>query len=266
MAAETSTIDRRGDEVSLPAATPQGTAPRRPRTSRLVALVAVLALLGGALGLTLALTNPPEPSATVRFVVLPDPDLPGDSQGSDDQDRFVQTQLLVLGGGDMRAKVADALDVPRAPDVDAVQVGGTDVVEVTVSGATSRAATRGAGEVLRIYNDQRDAAFAAKANALDGALAQQLKTVQSALQRPDASGSSGLESSAATEYARLLATSNDLGLVSAADRAFTSLVQTPTPVVHSTGALEARDAVLGLLAGLLVGLAVVLGPRWVRSV
>src|SRR3712207_3277399 len=89
-----------------------GESPATSRRRRRAGFVVIAcAVLGGLASLALTVTAPQMGSAVTVMTVAPDPLIPGQDSGvPGDMNRFIQTQILILAGADLRDAVAESLD------------------------------------------------------------------------------------------------------------------------------------------------------------
>ncbi len=229
---------------------------RSPGQRRGLALALVGALVGGLVGLVVSLGNPEEPTAVTRLSFVQDPPLPGEqaSTSPDAVDRFVQTQILILTGADIRDTVAEALGLGDELTLAAQQVGATDIVELQVQAATLDAAREASTAVIEEYEQQRREAVTAQFDALLAGIEAELADLQGRLGRDD----SVLATATATEYSRLLASRSELVLQRSGEQDFVQAVGSPrAATVGGTGTVV-QAVLLGLLLGAVVGVALAL--------
>ena len=221
----------------------------------------IAASVGAELGLGLALLREPPPTATTAILLLPDPALPGEPAGqAADPDRFIQTELFVLNGRDLADEVARRLQSSTLPAVTAVQVGATDVVQVSASSSSDQSATRSAASLVAIYQERRREALLSRVDGSIDAVRQQLRAA--AAVTPQADESSTTEQSAArAEYARLLTLQNQLELISEQPQETTRQVQAPVLVERNRATAIVRNIVIGLLLGSILGMLFVIAGR-----
>ncbi len=230
---------------------------RSPGQRRGLALALVGALVGGLVGLVVSLGNPEEPTAVTRLSFVQDPPLPGEqaSTSPDAVDRFVQTQILILTGADIRDTVAEALGLGDELTLAAQQVGATDIVELQVQAATLDAAREASTAVIEEYEQQRRDAVTAQFDALLAGIEAELADLQVRLGRDD---DSVLATATATEYSRLLASRSELVLQRSGEQDFVQAVGSPrAATVGGTGTVV-QAVLLGLLLGAVVGVALAL--------
>jgi Mrp family chromosome partitioning ATPase len=95
--------------------------------------------------------------ATTVVSVSPDPVGNGESPslGADQQDRFVQGEVARLGGASVRSAVVDAMRPLRVGSISAVQIGTTDLVEVSATASSPESAVEAANAAAAGYRTQR---------------------------------------------------------------------------------------------------------------
>jgi hypothetical protein len=220
-------------------------------------LALVGAILGGLVGLVVSLSDPEAPTAVTRLSFVPDPALPGEqtSTGTDARDRFIQTQILILTGPDIRDTVAGALGLGNELTLTAQQVGATDVVELQVQADTDGAAREASTAVIQQYDQQRAAAVTARVDAMLAGIEREIADLESALTTDD---ESALATATGTEYSRLLASRSQLLLLRAGDQAYTEVIGSPRATAVGGAGTVVQAVLLGLLLGAVVGIALAL--------
>ncbi len=235
-----------------------GPAAQRPRNQRRGLAIALIgALLGGLVGLVVSLGSPEAPSAVTRLSFVQDPVLPGEQAASspDATDRFIQTQLLILTGPDIRDAVAETLGLGEELTLTAQQVGATDVVELRVEADTEDVAREASTAVIEQYDQQRRTAVNAQVDALLTAVEASIANLEAAL----GGGEDGaLASATATEYSRLLASRSQLALLRSGDQQFTQVLGTPRVTAVGGAGAAVQAAFIGFLLGAVVGVALAL--------
>ncbi|MGY1727104.1 hypothetical protein ACI79J_09020 [Geodermatophilus sp. SYSU D01062] len=242
-----------------------GAVARRSTSQRRgLALALIGALLGGLIGLVVALGNPETPTAVTRVSFVQDPTLPGEqaSTSPDAIDRFIQTQILILTGPDIRDTVADALGLGDELTLTAQQVGATDVVELQVQAGTEDAARDASTAVIEQYDQQRRAAVTARVDALLAGVEAEIGDLEGRLGSDD---DSALASATATEYSRLLASRSQLVLLQSGDQAYTQVVGSPRATSVGGAGAVVQATLIGLLLGAVVGIALALILQRVRT-
>ncbi len=235
-----------------------GAAAQRPRGQRrALALALIGALLGGLIGLVVSLGDPESPTAVTRMSFVQDPVLPGEQASTSPEaiDRFIQTQLLILTGPDVRDGVAESLGLGDELILTAQQVGATDIVELQVQAGTEDAATQASAAVIEQYDQQRRTAVNAQVDALLTAVEATIANLEAAL----GGGEDGaLASATATEYSRLLASRSQLALLRSGDQQFTQVLGTPRVTAVGGAGAAVQAAFIGFLLGAVVGVALAL--------
>lgn len=224
----------------------------RPR-GRLRAYVPVIVglVLGAGVGLGLGLTTPPEPAAIASLEIVPDPTLAGGVLDSNQANRFVQGEVLVLGGDDLEDRAKSAVPGARATEVTALQVGATDVVQLRVVSPTGTEAEAITQAMIDAYSLGRQQAYTRSIDASISVVNKQLKAL------PSASGSRAARERTSVEYSRLLALKNELQLNrSSAQLQQVPIVQRPRLDDQSRWPGAARNGFVGLVLGGLLGLLV----------
>ena len=231
--------------------------------STLAALVAGL-LLGGIIGAAYGGSRAASFSAVTSLSVLPDSSVigqvsAGTSAPTQDATDFIQSQLIVLNGGPLRARVRQQLKLAGDPALSSTQVGQTYVVQLVATAdqkATALAEAKAGGEA---YAALRRGQLGDDVNAAIRSVRAQVTSVGGSLLTRR--GTVGAEGSALQdEYERLLAVSSALELAKGqAARAVT--VVTPAGIQSGGLSRAAKDGVGGALLGALIGLALLLLRR-----
>jgi uncharacterized protein involved in exopolysaccharide biosynthesis len=229
----------------------------------------VLGLIGLLAGLAFGVViQQSEPTATTQILVTPDPPLPFETpaNGNDLADRFVQAEALVLAGPDLAEEVRARLALSSSPEVEAVQVGLTSVVEISTSATASQVARQTAEAVLATYQTQRRDAYLARVGRAADMLETQLTDIRGVL--ASTSGATAEPEAAmsalATEYARLLSARNELQLSSTLGDELVPVVQQPVVAEGRASPDPVRAGLLGLVLGFVLGDLVVIGRVWTQ--
>jgi len=201
------------------------------------------ALIGLAVGLGAGALSGPEPLATARLQVLPDPSLTLERVSTSDPDRFTQGEVLVLGGDDLQASAGIDSRSSDGPEVTATQVGKTDVVQLDVRASSEAEAASATSALVRAYEQRREDGLAGQVSAAVAIVDRQI----AALER--AGGGR-----ADVEYARLLGVRNQLQLLGEADQRQVVVLEQPSLVEQSRLNGAVRGALTGLVLGALLGL------------
>jgi hypothetical protein len=204
-----------------------------------------------------SLGSPEAPSAVTRLSFVQDPVLPGEQAASspDATDRFIQTQLLILTGPDIRDAVAETLGLGEELTLTAQQVGATDVVELRVEADTEDVAREASTAVIEQYDQQRRAAAAAQFDALLAGVETEIASLQTAL---GAEEEGALANAAATEYSRLLASRSQLLLLRSGDQQYAQVIGVPRAMSVGGAGAVVQAILVGLLLGAVVGVALAL--------
>lgn len=205
-------------------------------------------LIGMEVGMGVGLLTPTTPAATARIQILPDPTLSGTVLDSTQSNRFVQGQVLVLGGDDLREAAQDVTPGVSAPEVTATQVESTDVVELKVTARSGAGATALTQALIDAYLKERQQSYARDVDGSIAVVDRQLKGVQ------QASTSSAARARTSVEYTRLLGLRNALQFNRDSAQLQVPVVQRPRLVDQSRWPAAARDAFVGLVLGGLAGL------------
>ncbi|SFO10199.1 hypothetical protein SAMN05660359_01399 [Geodermatophilus obscurus] len=209
------------------------------------------------IGFIVSLSDPEAPTAITRLSFVQDPVLPGEqaTTSPDAKDRFIQTQILILTGADIRDSVAEGLGLGDELMLTAQQVGATDVVELQVQAGTEEAARDASTAVIEQYDQQRRAAVTAQVDALLAGIEAEIVDLQGRLSADD---DSALATATATEYSRLLASRSQVVLLRSGDQEYTQVVGSPRATTVGGAGAVVQATLLGLLLGTVVGIALAL--------
>jgi len=245
-----------------------GGASVRPAVACLLAGAVVGSVIGGVYGAGKPMTY----RAETALSVLPDAAVSGQilngttTSPSQDATAFIQSELVVLNGSQLRDQVQRTLRLPAAPEVSSTQVGQTYVVDVTATAGSRDAALAIATATGNAYATGRRAQLAGDVNVAIASVQKQLAAVQASLAAagggpPGNNNSQPAGSALGTEYQRLLAVNSSLQLSSGqVGRA----VSTVSPAsISGAGSLSTtvKDAVGAALLGALIALGGLLLQR-----
>jgi hypothetical protein len=217
------------------------------RVFRSLTPVLVGVLLGAVTGFVIGAVTVPRPVAIARIEVAPDPPLDG-APSTPDLDRFIQTEVLVLSGGDLSNTVSRRLELKDPLDVTATQVGPTDIVELQVHASTETQAVKAAGALIDTYRRQRADSLGARVQSALDVVRRQLTGLRQVTQ--------GSRSDA--EYTRLLGSRNDLQLIRDSEQGHVTTVLKPRAVKQTGLGRALRFELIGAVLGALLGLVIVL--------
>jgi uncharacterized protein involved in exopolysaccharide biosynthesis len=189
----------------------------------------------------------PRPLAVARIEVMPSPILAGESEATFDMERFIQAELLVLGGEDLSGAVAQSMRLSEPLEVTATEVGTTDVVELNVRASSESEAVTATQALITAYGQRRAGSLLARVDASLTVVDGQLNALTSA-QDPGS----------VPEYTRLLAVRNQLQLVRDSDQGQVTVVLQPRVVEQSRWLGGFRNSIMGLVLGALLGMLVML--------
>lgn len=225
-------------------------------------LAALLGVLGLVVGAVLGGLSRPPVSATAQLTLSQDPASgPTSSATADDTDRFVQGEVLVLTGHDLRARVTDQLALPAEPVVTAVQVGLTSVLDVSVQTTRADDARPALARLVALYTTDLQRRFAAGIDKQVGVLDEQLTQISTSLTVAASAPPVQLQPALVTEYTRLLAARNQAEEARAAAPQLVQVTQNVRVQLPRSSSAALRDGALGLLVGLVLGVLVVLVRR-----
>ncbi|SNT01677.1 Chromosome partitioning ATPase, Mrp family, contains Fe-S cluster [Geodermatophilus pulveris] len=254
---------------------PGGRPPRSARAGRLRR--ALLGALLGALLLGLAaavfVSGREQPvSASALVLTAPDPagvESPGSSLSGDPAARaatYVETELVILGGAAFADQVADRLG-RQDVDLQAVQVGESNVLELTATAEDRGAALLQAQTAAEVYIDDREQRLVDRADQQLAAVEGQIAATDTALRELGQPAQSGFDpqtrqrDALSERYAEQLAARDDLQRAVADAPQVADLVQAATPAppgLVPTGVLLVLSAavvgaVLGAAAPIVLG-------------
>lgn len=226
------------------------------RGAALIALLAIVLAGAGAVAVRM-LDQTYRASATL----LLDPTavlVPGEDAAVGDPERYVDSQLRVLGSAALAERAAGSVTGLSAEDVRSAltltQITGSDVVDVTAEAATPTAARDIANAVADAYVTSRDEESSAAREAQTVALDAQIAALQGRLApAPDAASTS--QQLLSDQIADLQGQRNALALPTATqDR--TAVLDPATEPTSSESPSAILGALAGGLAGLLLGLMI----------
>lgn len=240
---------------------------RRPLTKALslALLGAVLVGTGAAL---LALRDYPLYEAQQQIRLLADP-VVGDEVVVDDRsddDNFVDTELVTLNGPELREEVREATGLDDLV-LDAVQVGTSNVVEVTARSSSPDVDSAAATTVDRYVLGRREA-LQERILSIGGEVERQLRAAADEIRRigDEDSVTAQVQRGALTsEYTRLLEQRNTLQVASDASERLVQVVRSAEAGGVDQVVSPLRNAALGGIAGAVLGLAAGLALNRLRD-
>lgn len=223
----------------------EGGTPRKRSVIRTMLPLLICILIGAEVGLGLGLLSAPDPQATARIQVVPDPSVSGNLPDTSQANRFVQGEVLKISGDDLQEQAENAVGGTPALSITATQVESTDVVEVTVVASTDNEAVQLTQALIQAYADGREQAFDQGIDASLAVVNGQLTSLAK---------SSAPRSDTGLEYTRLLAQRNGLQLARDSRQTAVPVILRPRVVEQSRWPTAVRDAFVGLVLGGLLGL------------
>lgn len=234
---------------------------RRPTGRAFVMWLAVGLILGAVISGLITASRPQVFSAEAVIAITPSSTIP--DAGSDGQDltSLVQSELILLNGPQLRARVAE-VGGGGTGGFSGSQVGNTGAVTVTAVASSPTMALDTAALAVRLYAEGRE-------ERLRGEIAKAAKTVDVELSRIETNIEAGVTGASALqgEYGRLLAVRSGLFRADANADSAVGVIQPPTD--SSAGRLGGlvRSLVSGGLAGSLLAVsALMLHRRFSRRV
>jgi succinoglycan biosynthesis transport protein ExoP len=214
--------------------------------------VAACSLLGLAIGLTLSLTATRLYSATAQLLVQSTGSigLPGSGQGITSTE--VQTELQLVNSAQVQSVVRKALG--SAPGVSAAQVGQTNVIALTAVSPDPALAAKTANAYASAFVGWSTATTLGNLATAENQLKNQIDAIGKAIARLPA-GSSAQLSALSTQQAVL---KGQLAQLQVAGSTAATRLELVTPAVapaSPSSPKPAQEALLGLAAGLIVGIA-----------
>ena len=232
-----------------------------------LAFLVLGALVGVLLGGLYGASQPVSYSASSALSVLPDPTIDitdsqnsnSDSVASLDATAYIQSQLIIINGRQLAARVQSELSLPDRPTVTATQVGETYVVQIDVSSTDRSQALATAKAIGSGYDRIRSRQLTSEINGLLSSVRNQLNSVQSTL----AASSRGSRTTQLTPSQTALQTQYEQ-LLSERSALNATLAQVPqivtvvSPAVIATSGLSsaASDALAGFVIGAILGVVV----------
>ena len=233
---------------------------------RLLVWATVGLLIGALLGFAYGSTRPDSATAEAVITILPEASVTSVALGAADtgQDAtaFIQSELIVLTGRQLREQVQTQLGLGTTSGITASQVGLTYVVNVRASAADRGQAVRRLKATVDAYAAQREKALTADIERAVTSVNARLKSVQEALEspalRPRVTGPTDAPPAEARalqeEYGRLVTVNSALGFARGQLARSVTTVQPAAPVDGGPS-----PAVQGAAAGAVVGVLVALG-------
>ncbi len=215
-----------------------------------------ITVLGLVVSLGYSLSQPKAYSASAQLLVQPvNPGITSSGAAQAITPTDVLTELQLVTSAPVKAAVARQLG--SVPDVTAAEVGQTNVISVTATAATPARAATVANAYATAFVTYRRSVTTANLTAAETQLSQQIAAI-------DAQAKSlGTSPTAAAEVTALLtqeaALKDQLAQLQVSGAVTTGGVQVVTPATAPTSPSSpkpARDAILGLVLGLLLGIGV----------
>jgi tyrosine-protein kinase len=215
--------------------------------------VAAFSLLGLAVSLVLSLTATKQYSATAQLLVLStasvNPSM--DSGQSLITSTDVQTELQLVTSAQVQRQVAEKLG--STPEVAASEVGQTDVIAVTAVSPNPANATLIANTYARAFLNWSTATAVSNLSAAETQLNAQIKAIDKEIgQLP--SGDSAQAAALSNQQAVLKGQLAQLQVAGATASTGLELVTPATPPTSPSSPKPPQDALLGLAAGLALGI------------
>lgn len=216
--------------------------------------VVSVTVLGLVLALGYSLSQPKAYSASAQLLVQPvDPGITSGGTTQSVTPTDVLTELQLVTSAPVKAAVAKQLG--SIPVVTAAEVGQTNVISVTATAASPTRAADVANAYANAFVTYRRSVTTSNLTAAETQLTQQIATI-------DAQAKSlGTSASAAAEVSALLtqeaALKDQLAQLQVSGAVSTGGVQVVTPATAPTAPSSpkpSRDAILGLVLGLLLGI------------
>jgi capsular exopolysaccharide synthesis family protein len=218
--------------------------------------VIAMAVLGLAISLAFSLTSPKEYSATAQVLVQSSTDAtaPGSSQIPVTQ-TDVQTELTLVTSaqviGSVRSQLGDA------PPVAASEVGQTNVIAITATSGSPAQAAAVANAYAHAFVGYRQATASRNLTAAEVKLRSQIDTVAQQLKSLRGQTGSSQEAGALLNQEAVLKEQlAQMQVSGAVDVGGVELVTPAQQPAAPSSPKPDRDGLLGLLAGLVLGLAV----------
>jgi hypothetical protein len=240
---------------------------RHPVT-RALALALLGAVLVGTCAALLALRDYPLYEAQQQIRLLADP-VVGDEVVVDDRsddDNFVDTELVTLNGPELREEVRRVTGLDDLV-LDVVQVGTSNVVEVTARSSSPEVDRAAASAVERYVRDRRQA-LQDRILSIGGEVERQLRAAADEIRRigDEDSVTAQVQRGALTsEYTRLLEQRNTLQVASDASERLVQVVRSAEAGGVDQVVSPLRNAALGGVVGAVLGLAAGLALNRLRD-
>lgn len=242
---------------------------RRADLRALARHVLVGLVVGALLGVLVGVTRPATGSASAVLSIQPVQPLSAVSigpTGTQDATTFIQGELIVLNGGDLRSRVQSSLGLAALPRTTASQIGGTYAVTLTAQAKTPRQAVQSVKALADTYTAERQARLQDEVTQALASVSTQLDSLREALAlpalQPAVNGTVNLQAQGLqTELGRLLAVNSSLTLSRGQLGRAVAVLQTPEAAGEGQLPPAVRYGLAGSLLGALAGLGVLLLRR-----
>jgi hypothetical protein len=233
-----------------------------------LAWLAVGLIIGAVFGGLVSLAKPQPKSAVTTIEILTDAEALASTTNSgtgtsDDTTSFVQGQLVVLNGNDLRQQVQRKLLLSGLPAISASQIGTTDVVNITASASTVAQARAIATQASSTYRTQRVSQLSTEVKQAISTLDTQVNAVKADIATASKSGSSSSVTALQSEYESLL---DQLNTLQVSQAGVSRAVSTLQPAVGEAPGLSSKAKyVLGLaVVGAIIALIALFVDRRIR--
>jgi succinoglycan biosynthesis transport protein ExoP len=216
--------------------------------------IAAFSLIGLGVSLALSLTSDKQYSATAQLLVQSTANVNPNAGSSQSviTTAGVQTELQLVTSAQVQQEVAKKLG--SAPGVAATQVGQTDVIAITAVSPSPATAAKIANTYAKAFVAWSTATASSNLSAAEKQLNAQIKTISKEIGRlpaKDTAQAAALSNQQAVLKGQLA----QLQVTGATASTGLELVTPATVPVSPTSPKPAQDAVLGVVAGLAIGVA-----------
>jgi uncharacterized protein involved in exopolysaccharide biosynthesis len=217
-------------------------------------VVAVSVVAVTAVAVAASLVQTPMYSATSKLVLLPRPaDVLQTAAAPEDEERILQTEMQVITSQRVRNIVEQRLG--DAPAVSVAPAGPGDVINVTVRSEGRRHAAEAANAYAAGYIDFRRQQMLTRLGDASRELTARLSALQRAIQRAPAGAAS--RDALVAQYSALAQKLDDVQLQATLADGGAQLLSQATPPRRADTPGPGESALVGMVAGLLLGVALV---------
>lgn len=218
--------------------------------------IIAVALLGLVVSLGYSLTQPKSYSASAQLLLQPvNPAIAAGASQQAITPTQVLTEIQLVTGANVKAAVARKLG--SVPSIDATEVGQTNVISLTATASTPARAAAVANAYANAFVASQQAANTSSLTAAESQLSQQIASIQSQITSLGTGSANAAQVTAlSTQEAAL---KDQLAQLQVSGAVNTDSVEVVTPATAPTSPSAprpSRDAIIGVVIGLLLGIGV----------